>query len=83
MEITEVVTEVIRGLLPDAHIEVRDPMQDGRHLSAVVVAKEFEGLPLFKQHQMIMRALKDHFNEALHALQLTTMTPSQWEQKQS
>ncbi len=83
MEITQAVAEAIRKLLPNAHIEVLDPMRDGQHIEAVVVAAEFDGMPLIKQHQLIMRGLKSHFDQGLHALKLTTLTPTQWEQKKS
>lgn len=82
MNLISSIEEAISQSLPTAYIEIRDPYQDGQHLEAIVVAREFEGQPLFKQHQVVMRSLRKHFEESLHALQLQTYTPTEWEKKQ-
>ena len=76
--ITTTVKKIIQDAIPDAQVYVQDPMNDGQHLQAIVVSKNFEGLPLVKQYQMVMRALKQAFAESVHALGLKTMTPAQW-----
>ena len=54
---------------------------DGCHFEAIVVSSLFEGLSLVKQHQLVMKALKDQFDdESLHALKLKTFTPSRWDE---
>jgi len=81
MHIVNEIKETIQQALPNAHIIVLDPMEDGIHLEAVVVSSEFEGLSLVKQHQKVMQPLNDHFNRSLHALSLKTLTPEQWEKE--
>ena len=78
-ELTQAIHDHILKVLPDAMVQVRDPHQDGQHFEAIVVSASFEGLPLIKQHQLVMKALKDAFQTSVHALALKTMTPAQWE----
>ena len=46
------------------------------HLQVTVIASEFNGLSLVKQHQLVYSALKEELaSEAIHALALKTETP--------
>ncbi len=72
----------IETALPQSKAYVLDPMNDGQHLQAFVVSPAFEGLPVFKQQQMVMTAIKDVFN-TVHALGLKTFTPAKWEAAKS
>ncbi len=74
-EIQKTIEEAIAG--STAH--VLDPMNDGQHLQALVISPAFEGLSLIKQHQMVMRPLKEAFTQYVHALGLKTFTPQKWE----
>lgn len=71
------IHRLIAAALPDAHIEVLDPMRDGEHLQAVVASTTFAGMPLVRQHKLVMDALREPLKDRLHALQLKTMTPDQ------
>lgn len=79
MDILNEIETTIKHSLPDAEVYVRDPQQDGQHFEALVVSPQFEGMPLIKQHKMVMNALKEQLKETVHALALKTMTPKQWE----
>ena len=69
------VTLLIKQALPDALIDVID-MGGGDHLEVNVVSKEFSGLSLVQQHQLVYGALKNELKtEAIHALALKTSTP--------
>ena len=47
------------------------------HLQVTVIASEFNGLSLVKQHQLVYSALKEELaSEAIHALALKTETPN-------
>jgi stress-induced morphogen len=74
----ERVEERIRAALPDA--EVMASTSDGIKVQAVVVSPSFEGMPRVKQHQAVMKAVRDELAGELHALELKTYTPAQWEQ---
>jgi acid stress-induced BolA-like protein IbaG/YrbA len=76
MSLSEEVSAVIRSVIPDAEVYVFDP--DGQHLEGIVVSAEFMGMPLVKQHQKVLLALKETFATSLHALQLKTFTPEKW-----
>lgn len=72
------IEAAIRTAVPDA--EVRVESEDGTHYTAFVTSASFEGLPLVRQHQAVMKALRDDFDsERLHALQLKTFTPQAWQ----
>jgi stress-induced morphogen len=69
----------IRKHLKNSVVHILDPMGDGQHLEALVVSPEFEGLPLVKQHKMVMDILKEALKNDLHSLGLKTFTPLKWE----
>lgn len=75
------VHQIIAAALPGARVQVLDPMRDGEHLQAVVAAEQFAGLPLVKQHKLVMEALRELLKDRLHALQLKTMTPSEYDKE--
>ncbi len=78
----DTIKQIIKKAVPDATVYVLDPMNDGQHLQAFVVSSAFEGLPVFKQQQMVMIALKDIF-QTVHALGLKTFTPTKWNEIKS
>ncbi len=79
---TEAIKERIETAIPGSVAYVLDPMNDGAHLQAFVISAQFEGMPVFKQQQMVMAAIKDIF-QIVHALGLKTFTPSKWEKAKS
>ena len=74
---TEEIKQRIETAIPGASAYVLDPMNDGAHLQAFVISPAFEGIPVFKQQQMVMAAIKDIF-QIVHALGLKTFTPARW-----
>ena len=74
------IKKTIETAIPDSVAHIFDPNNDGQHLQAIVVSSIFEGMPLVKQHQMVMKPLRQAFAESVHALGLKTMTPAQWEE---
>jgi len=71
------IKQRIETAIPGSSAYVLDPMNDGAHLQAFVISPSFEGIPVFKQQQMVMAAIKDIF-EIVHALGLKTFTPAKW-----
>ena len=80
MTIVNEVKEIIKAAIPNATVYVLDPMNDGQHLEAIVISSTFEGLMLVKQHQLVMKPLKEALAGAVHALGLKTFTPVKWNQ---
>ena len=77
------IAEFIRAELPNARVQVEDPNHDGQHFAAIVVADQFEGLSMIKQHKLVYGAIQNHLDSgAVHALQLKTYSTSQWEKMQ-
>jgi acid stress-induced BolA-like protein IbaG/YrbA len=65
---------ITKGLECD-DVQVRG---DGRHFEALIVAAAFEGLSRVKRHQLVYKALGSRMDEEVHALSMTTLTPSEW-----
>ena len=74
----EEIKKQIESSVPQATAYILDPMHDGLHLEAIVVSAAFSGLSLVKQHQMVMKPLKEAFTQSVHALGLKTFTPEKW-----
>jgi len=72
----EEIESMIRASIPDAQVEITDLAGDGDHYAARVVSESFRGLPRVRQHQRVYEALGGRMGGVLHALQLTTATPS-------
>ena len=69
---TEVIN-LISKKLPNSKFLLKTLGND--HLQVTVIASEFNGLSLVKQHQLVYSALKEELaSEAIHALALKTET---------
>ena len=76
--ITREIKKIIEDAVEGATAHVLDPMGDGQHLEALVISPAFDGISLIKQHQMVMKPLKEAFEVSVHALGLKTFTPEKW-----
>ncbi|UVI39232.1 BolA family protein [Qipengyuania spongiae] len=70
------IERLIRAALPDAEVTIRDLAGDGDHYAAHVVTPAFEGKSRVQQHKLVYDALGGRMGGELHALQLTTATPT-------
>jgi stress-induced morphogen len=77
----EEVAELIEAGIEDAEATVSRARgsHDDDHLAAVVVSESFEGVPLVQQHQMVYDAVGEHMTTDVHALELKTYTPEEYE----
>ncbi len=73
------VEDLIEAEIPDADAEVTRPRDDDDHLAAVVVSPAFEGESLVDQHQRVYDALGGHMTTDVHALEVKTYTPGEYE----
>ena len=70
------VMNLITKKLPGSKVLVEN-IKGNDHLQVTVIASEFKGLSLVKQHQLVYSALKQELaSEAIHALALKTVTPN-------
>ena len=74
------IKSIIEANIPNATAYVLDPMNDGQHLQAFVISPTFEGMMLIKQHQLVMKPLKEAMASSVHALGLKTFTPQKWDE---
>lgn len=78
----EEVAALIEDGIEDAEADVFRPRNpdDDTHLAAVVVSPAFEGESLVAQHQLVYDALGEHMTRDIHALELKTYTPEEYEE---
>ena len=68
------VINLITKKLPSSKVFVEN-IKGNDHLQVTVIAPEFNGLSLVKQHKLVYSALKEELaSEAIHALALKTGT---------
>ena len=73
----QAVAELIEKGLPGAQAQVRT---DGvGHYEAVVVSDDFDGERTLRRHQLVYGALGSLVGNELHALNLKTYTPEEWQ----
>lgn len=84
MDLAE-VERLIEDGIEDADASVTQPRgpHDEDHLAAVVVSPAFEGKSLVEQHQLVYDALGDHMTTDIHALEVKTYTPDEYERQSS
>ncbi|EMA44761.1 BolA family protein [Halococcus saccharolyticus] len=81
MDTTE-VERLIESGIEDADATVTQPRgEDDDHLAAVVVAPAFEDETLVAQHEQVYDALGEHMTTDIHALELKTYTPEEYEER--
>ncbi|MCL9812483.1 BolA family protein [Natranaeroarchaeum aerophilus] len=75
------VADLIEAELPAAQVTVSRPrgVEDDDHLAAEVVSPAFEGKSLVEQHELVYDALGEHMTTDIHALELSTHTPEQYD----
>ncbi|MFC7201934.1 BolA family protein [Haloferax namakaokahaiae] len=56
-----------------------DENHEDAHFAAVVVSPAFEGKSLVQQHQLVYDALGDHMTTDIHAMELKTYTPEEYD----
>lgn len=65
--------------LSTTHVQILD-LGGGDHIRAIVVSSAFQGLPLIKQHKLVLDLFVNEINSnEVHALTVKTLTPEQFE----
>jgi stress-induced morphogen len=77
------VEELIEAGFDDATVDVTRPRgpDDDDHYAAVVIAPEFDGESLVDRHQLVYDALGEHMTTDIHAIELSTYTPEEYDQQ--
>lgn len=82
MDTTE-VERLIESGIEGAEATVTQPRgEDDDHLAALVVSPAFEGETLVSQHQRVYDTLGEHMTTDIHALELKTYTPEEYEEQE-
>ncbi len=67
----QLVAKILENF-PDAKVLATDLTGGGDHWQLSVTAKEFEGLSMVQQHQLVYKALGSWVRKEIHALTLNT-----------
>ncbi len=88
MSTAEKIVALLRQALAATHVEVEDESAQhvghagaasgGGHYRVTVVSSQFEGKTLVARHRLVYDALAKEMQRDIHALALTTLTPSQY-----
>lgn len=78
------VAEAIEAGIEDASAEVTTPRvhddeTEDAHYAAVVVSPAFAGESIVDRHQMVYDAVGDAMTTEVHALEITTYTPEEYD----
>ena len=65
----------------DSKIEVHDLTGDSNHYSILIISNNFNNLPLIDRHKKIHEIFQKELTTEIHALQIKTFTPNEWNQK--
>jgi acid stress-induced BolA-like protein IbaG/YrbA len=72
------IKERIEKNLETTHVDIID-LGGGDHIRAIVVSPVFKGLPLIKQHKLVLDLFVAEINSNdVHALTVKTLTPEQF-----
>lgn len=87
MNTAETIAATLRHALGAIEVTVEDESalhaghagaaSGGGHFRVIVISSQFEGKSLVARHRMVYAALANEMQHAIHALALTTLTPSQ------
>jgi acid stress-induced BolA-like protein IbaG/YrbA len=75
------IKKLIENGLPDSTAYVEG--DDGTHFQAVIVCDAFAGKNMVQQHQLVYKALGALMGKEIHALSIQTLTPQEWQAKQT
>jgi len=74
------VKTLLQAHLPDCEFRVQG---EGSNYDITVIGSLFEGLRPVKKQQLVYAALGDHIADGtIHAVNIRTYTPSQWQELQ-
>lgn len=76
----EQIKEALAGSLTIEHVEV-ETYEGQDHFTATVVSPDFAGRSRVEQHRMVYEPLRPMMTQAIHALELKTWTPLEWEDR--
>jgi stress-induced morphogen len=82
---TAEVERLIEAGIEDAEATVTTPRNpdeeyEDAHFAAVVVSPAFAGKSLVQQHQLVYDALEGHMTTDIHALEMKTYTPEEYDE---
>ncbi len=85
MIIQDRIVTKLKGALAPTYLEVINeshmhnvPKGSETHFKVVIVSARFDGISPVKRHQLVYGALDDELKSGVHALAITSRSPSEW-----
>jgi BolA protein len=85
VSVAERIEKKLREALDPSHVEVINeshmhnvPRGSETHFKVVVVSARFDGITAVKRHQLVYGTLADELKGGVHALAITSRTPTEW-----
>jgi stress-induced morphogen len=80
------VADAIEAGIPDAEATVTTPRApdeeyEDSHFAAEVISPAFDGETIVNRHEMVYDAVGDAMTREVHALEITTYTPEEYEDR--
>lgn len=76
----EKIDQMLRAEINVSHLDIIDLTGTRDHYSVVIVSEDFKGTMPLSQHRRVNAALAQPLASGeIHALQLKTLTPDEWE----
>ncbi len=89
MTTSEIIKRKLEKKLGPSYLEIINdshkhhvPKGSESHFQIIIVSENFEGLSLIEQHQLVYQILREELSEKIHALSISSHTPSQWDKRQ-
>jgi len=70
----EEIEQLLHQFFTDAELKITDLVGDKDHYSLEITSKEFNNLPIIKQHRLVKKALEPILGTTLHALTIKTIS---------
>jgi BolA protein len=89
MTVIETVREKLTRELSAEHIDIIDntwmhkghaAAQGRSHLHITIVSPAFQGVSLLDRHRKVHQVLSEEMGPLIHALELKTLAPQEWQQ---
>jgi stress-induced morphogen len=84
------IEEKLTAALSPTHLEVVNeshmhsvPKGAETHFKVVVVSERFDAVSAVKRHQLVYAALAEELRAGVHALAITSKSPSEWAKSQA
>ena len=75
------ITKILEENIKDSKVFIQDITGSNNHFNLIDISSVFNGLTMIQQHQVIYKLLGSMITKEVHALQIKTLTWTQWKKE--